>query len=406
MILVASPLDRVLPHTDTEALAALAQRLVRTPSYDRAHGYETGVARVLAETLAAAGLQPWEQPVDEGRANLLCVFPAGGTAPALILNGHMDTVPPPDRPPRLLGEVRDGRLWGRGSADMKGALAAMATALIAIRRAGVTLARPVLFAAVVAEETSSRAWRLGADLARDAWAVVGEPTSLALVSAHRGVDRYRVTVHGRAAHGATPALGVNAITRAARAIAAIEDEAAARWTRDRHPRLGSASFNIGTIHGGTTRNVVPDACAFELEKRYLPGDSPSRIHADLASFIATAIARADGREAAPAFSIERDAGCVAVPHDPLDTPIDHPFVACAAGAVDRVTGRDARFASFPAFTDAAVLQALGATAVVLGPGDLAVAHTDHESIDLSEITAAARIYAAITLAACGTGSFD
>jgi acetylornithine deacetylase/succinyl-diaminopimelate desuccinylase len=394
----SSDLERVLSFIDSEAIVALARRLVLTASYGPETEYEGRVARVLAETLEAEGLSVRAQPVRDGRANLLCSIPGRTTGPALILNGHMDTVPPPSDPSHVPGDVRDGRLWGRGSADMKGAVAAMTAAMIAIRRAGVTPPQPLLLAAVVAEETSSLgAWSLGREVAAGACAVVGEPTSMAIVHAHRGVERLRVTVHGRAAHGATPHLGVSAIARAARAIVAIEDSLAERWTRDRHPGLGTASLNVGTIRGGVSRNVVPDACAFDIEKRYLPGDSPARIGAEVTAAVEDAIVRAGGPALSPAFELHRDDGCREVPHEPLETPREHPLVTRAAGAIGRVLGRAPKFAEFPAFTDAAVLQSLGATAIVLGPGDLAVAHTDHEFIETGEIIAAARLYAAIAL---------
>ncbi|HEV2440479.1 MAG TPA: M20 family metallopeptidase [bacterium] len=382
---------------DAGETVALARRLVAIPSYGPDHQWEAGVARVLEEFLRREGIAVARQPVVDGRENVLAALPGRYPgAPLLMLNGHMDTVPPSGsmRYPPFAAEVHDGRLWGRGAVDMKGAVAAMTVALAALRRAGVRPPRPVALAAVIAEEggnLGTAALGIGgppADLA-----VVGEPSGLAIIPAHRGVYRCEVVVHGRAAHGSTPELGVNAIGLAARLIVALDERLPVMWKDQRHPVLGGPSVNIGTIRGGIATNVVPDRCEFTFGKRMVPGDSPERVRADLEAVIAATIGAAQAE-------LVGDARFDAVARPPLDIAADHPLVRTLADAVTTVTGRPAAIGRFQAFTDAAVLQAAGTPAVVFGPGDLALAHTDDEHVPVDALHAAARIYARVALRLC------
>jgi acetylornithine deacetylase/succinyl-diaminopimelate desuccinylase family protein len=376
----------------------LARQMVATPSYAAEHHWEAGVARVLEEFLSREGFAVTRQPVLDGRENLIAVLPGrASTRPLLMFNGHMDTVPPSASMPYppFAAEVHDGKLWGRGAVDMKGAVAAMTAALVALRRAGLRPPRPVVLAAVIGEESGNLGTAaLGRDGPPADLAVVGEPSDLAVIPAHRGVYRCDVVVHGRAAHGSTPELGVNAIGLAARLIVALDGRLPEIWKNQRHPVLGGPSVNIGTIRGGIATNVVPDRCEFTFGKRWVPGDSPERIRADLEAVIAASIG-------AGKADVVRDEAFDAVPRPPLDLSAEHPLTRALAEAIEDVTGRRAAVGRFQAFTDAAVLQAAGTPAVVFGPGDLALAHTDEEHVPIDALHTAARIYARLALRLCG-----
>ena len=375
----------------------LTRRMVAIPSYRADEGWEAGVAQVLEDFLRRDGISAVRRPVVDGRENLIATLPGRAPGrPLLMLNGHMDTVPPSAsmRYPAFAAEIHDGRLWGRGSVDMKGAVAALATAFVALRRAGVRPPRPVVFAAVVAEESGNLGTAaLGRDGPPADVAVVGEPSSLTIIPAHRGVYRCELAVHGRAAHGSTPELGLNAIVQAARLIVALDERLPEMWRGQRHAVLGGPSVNIGTIRGGIATNVVPDRCEFTFGKRYVPGDSPERIRADLEAVIAGSIGAGQA-------DIVRDEVFEAVARPPLDLPADHPLTRTLRESIEAVTGRPAAVGRFQAFTDAAVLQAAGTPSVVFGPGDLALAHTDEEHVPLDALHAAARIYARTALRLC------
>jgi acetylornithine deacetylase/succinyl-diaminopimelate desuccinylase len=386
-------LASLFQHFNADTVLDLARKLITVPSHTPA-GEEEATA-VLERFLEQAGLTPQCQQVEDVGVNLMATLPGEGEETALILNGHLDTVPPSSSMayPPFEAVVHDDLLWGRGSCDMKGGLAAMACALVMIRDAHLPLKRPVIFTAVASEEQGNRGTaELIQKGLRAKWAVVGEPTGLDLVIAHKGVDRYRFQVEGRAAHESLPERGTNAIVAAAHLIAALDRNLFFRVGRQRHSLLGPATYNLGTIQGGVSRNTVPDRCAFQVSKRWLPGDSPAAIRRELEEAIGEV-------ETEAKVSIVREPDMERVPHPPLELAPDHPLTRTLAMAVHRVTGRRPALSAMPAFTDAALFQDAAIPAVVFGPGDLGLAHSDGECIPISQLGQATRVYAALAVIA-------
>jgi len=383
-------------HFNEDTVLDLARKLIAVPSH--AASGEEKTAAVLARFLERAGLIPQFQRVEDVGVNLIATLPGEGQETALILNGHLDTVPPSSSMayPPFQAVVRDGLLWGRGSCDMKGGLAAMACAMAMIRAANLPLKRSVIFTAVASEEQGNRGTaaliRKGL---RAEWAVVGEPTGLDLVIAHKGVDRYHCQIEGRAAHESLPERGTNAIVAAAHLIAALDRNLFSKVMREKHSLLGPATYNIGTIQGGVSRNTVPDRCTFQVSKRWLPGDSPAAIRRELEKAI-----REVETEAKVSFVREPD--MERVPHPPLELGPDHPLTRTLAMVIHRVIGRMPVFSAMPAFTDAALFQDAAIPAVVFGPGDLGLAHSDGESIPISQLGQATRVYAALAVIAANS----
>jgi len=383
-------------HFNEDTVLDLARELIAVPSHT-ASGEEKAAA-VLARFLEQAGLIPQFQRVEDAGVNLLATLPGEGEETALVLNGHLDTVPPSSSMPYppFDAAIQDNLLWGRGSCDMKGGLAAMACALAMIQAANLSLKRSVIFAAVASEEQGNRGTaaliRKGL---RAKWAVVGEPTGLDLVIAHKGVDRYRFQIEGHAAHESLPERGTNAIVAAAHLIVALDRNLFSKVMREKHSLLGPATYNIGTIEGGVSRNTVPDRCTFQVSKRWLPGDSPAAIRRELEKAI-----REVKTEAKVSFVREPD--MERVPHPPLELDPDHPLTRTLAMVVHRVIGRMPALSGIPAFTDAALFQEAAIPAVVFGPGDLGLAHSDGENIPISQLGQATRAYAALAVIAANS----
>ena len=387
-------LAQVRAHLHPESVVALARQLITVPSYT-AEGEEQA-AVVLEQFLHRAGITTERQQVEDVGVNVIATLPGESEESGLVLNGHLDVVPPSSamRYPPFEATIAGGCLWGRGAADMKGAVAAMACAFTAVKAAGIPLKRPVTLTAVASEEKGNRGTAaLVRQGVRAAWAVVGEPTGLDLVVAHKGVDRYQVVVEGRAVHESLPERGLNAIVQAAHLIAALDSHLLARTKEQTHPVLGQATYNIGTIEGGISRNMVPDRCMFRLGKRWLPGDSPEAIRAEIEAVIRAARLEAH-------ISLLREPDMERVPHPPLELEPDHPLTRTLAAAVTSVTGQPPALLGWAAFTDGALLQAAGVPSIIFGPGDLSLAHSDEEHIQLSELVTAAEIYAAFTMMAC------
>jgi acetylornithine deacetylase/succinyl-diaminopimelate desuccinylase family protein len=383
-------------HFNADTVLDLARKLITVPSHTPPG--EEEAAAVLERFLEQAGLTPQCQRVEDVGVNLMATLPGEGEETALILNGHLDTVPPSSSMayPPFEAVVHDNLLWGRGSCDMKGGLAAMACALAMIRAAHLRLKRSVILTAVASEEQGNRGtWALIQKGLRAKWAVVGEPTGLDLVIAHKGVDRYRFQIEGRAAHESLPERGTNSIVAAAHLIAALDKNLFPRVGQKRHPFLGPATYNIGTIQGGVSRNTVPDRCTFQISKRWLPGDSPAAIRTELERAIREVETEAQ-------VSIVREPDMERVPHPPLELPPDHPLTRTLAMAVHRMTGRMPALSAMPAFSDAALFQDAAIPAVVFGPGDLGLAHSDGECIPIPQLLQATRVYAALAVIAANS----
>lgn len=298
-------------------------------------------------------------------------------APArLLFSGHVDVVPAGEgwtRDP-FGGEVEDGRVWGRGTGDMLGGVAAAVAA--AARRPGL----PSALLLTTDEETGMAAavHAVEEGLLRGVEAVVvGEPTSLDVGLAEKGVLWLRVTTAGRNAHGSMPHLGDNAAVRLARVVAAIE--AMPPFAGD-HRLLGQPTRNLGTLHSGEAVNQVPALGRAEYDVRYLPGTDVREV---LEAF-----------RAAIAASGERATVEVLSHHPPFEVAAEHPLVQRAQAAVAAARGgRAPRLLGLPYGTEASKFAPEGVACVILGPGEAALAHTNRESVPVEALEHAADAYA-------------
>jgi acetylornithine deacetylase/succinyl-diaminopimelate desuccinylase-like protein len=292
----------------------------------------------------------------------------------ILLAPHLDTVDAVDS--QFLPRRKNGRLHGRGACDTKGSVAAMVTALCELAQAG---ARPletqIVFVGLVDEEYAQAGSRA---LAREAtrWcrpgattlAIVGEPTKLRLVTAHKGSLWLKLETRGRAAHGATPHLGKNAVYEMARVVELLETDYAAQLRGRKHPLLGPATVNVGQISGGTQPNIVPASCAILVDRRTLPGESEAGVCREIAARLRAKKlnAKISNTKLAPAL--------------PLETSSRLPFVCRFLRSLGQTRAEGVDY-----FCDAAVLSAGGIPSVVFGPGDIAQAHTADEWISLVEL---------------------
>ncbi len=377
----------------------LATELVRIPSHPGIERQEERVVMALARFFGERDLGVQLEEVLPGRANLLVSVGGARPGPHLLLCGHTDTVPLNSGDPGvgLSGEIREGRLFGRGSVDMKGALAAMAAAVV-------TLARPlpagrVSFAAVIDEEMES----LGAEQLVDTsfradGAVVGEPTQNRIALGHKGLEWLEVHFQGRSAHGGIPDKGINAISAAGMFLAMVENELKPRLLARRHPILGPPTLNFGTIRGGDQPSTVAATCMLTLDRRTVPGENFQSIVAELTDLLErvergfpglhTVVRRVQG-------------GMGNLLHVALVTPPEAPLALAAQAARSSVCGEVGELTTFPAWTDGALLSGYaGIPTIILGPGELSLAHSPRESVPIGEITEAARIYAHLALGFC------
>jgi acetylornithine deacetylase/succinyl-diaminopimelate desuccinylase family protein len=359
--------------TRTEKLLA---ELIALPSVNPAflpprHPYagEKRVADFLAAVAARAGLEIEFQKVLPGRSNVIArLLPKNKIKQTILLAPHLDTVGADGT--RFIPQRKNGRLHGRGACDTKGSVAAMLAAVCELANAK---SRPreteIIFAALVDEENAqagSRALaksKLKADLA-----IVGEPTQLKIVSAHKGSLWLELETRGKAAHGATPQLGKNAIHEMARIVDALETDYAAQLRTRKHTLLGHATVNVGKISGGAQPNIVPDHCVIAIDRRTLPGETEISVRHEIAALLKSKHLSAN-------ISSAKSVPCLSLETDPK-LPLVREFLRSIGQA--KPLGVDY-------FCDAAVLSAAGIPSVVFGPGDIAQAHTTDEWISLAEL---------------------
>ena len=373
---------------DDARLLALALRLIEIPT-ENPPGNERIAAEFLADYFADNG---WAVDVSDaapGRPNVVVRIEGRAPGPHLIFDGHLDVVPAgagwtsdPYTP-----VIRDGRLVGRGAADMKGGLAAMIAAAEAVERAQLPL-RGSLTLAVVAdeEEGGGGTWHLVRSGLRGTWAIVPEPTELQTVVAHKGCANLRVHVRGRAAHASAPEHGVNAIDHAAALIVSLGELSARFKRQQQHHLLGYPTLTVCTIQGGFNDFTVPDFCSLTLNRRVLPLETDRDVLAEIRAVLA------ERERIDPAFAADAQV-CSFTP--PMETDAQSPVVLALRSATQEVLGSDSGVVGWSATCDASILtHGAGVPTVVFGPGSIARdAHRPDESVAVTELAQCARIFA-------------
>lgn len=370
---------------------ALTRELVaidsRNPSLVPNAPGEGGVARALAEVLAAWGFRVETYEVAPGRPNVVARIGADGASASLMLNGHIDVVDVVGmRHAPWDSTVRDERIYGRGSSDMKAGVASMCAA--AVRAADLHLDREIVVAAVADEEFASLGTR--AVLARGtraSAAIVTEPTGLAIMPAHRGFVWADVVTHGRAAHGSRWDIGVDAIRHAGLVLAELDRYDSNELPKRNHPLLGRPSIHASLIDGGTGMSTYPDKCTLRLERRTIPGETPDQVLNEINAVCARAGA---GR---PNFNADVS---ITIAQEPSDVLVDAPIVRALADEL-RKAGEQVRIEGMSAWTDAALLNGAGIPAICFGPGDMSLAHSAEEWVSVDEIERATRVLTQLAL---------
>lgn len=325
---------------------------------DRIGGYLSALAR-------QEGLRVKSQSVGLRRKNIWVVLPPlERRERRIILAPHLDTIGV-EEGGQLQPKLCNGRIYGQGACDTKGSVAAMFFSLLELARSAERPRRTeILFVGLADEENDQLGSRAFAAKCPPAdLAIVGEPTRLQVVVAHKGDFWFEVEIRGKAAHGSRPELGRNAILEMARMIVALETDYAVALRQRRHPLLGSPTINVGVVQGGRQPNVVPDYCRIQVDRRSLPGESLAQVEAELLGVAQDANVRAK-------ISDLRQR-----PTPALETNPALPSVRDFLGHMGRK-----RVCGVDYFCDAAILAGAGVPCVVYGPGSIAQAHTEKEWI--------------------------
>jgi acetylornithine deacetylase/succinyl-diaminopimelate desuccinylase family protein len=368
--------------TVLDTLADLIRINSINPAYASGHP-EAGIVAYIRQFFRDRGIETWEQEVFPNRPNLIAKLPGRDPNKRVVFEAHTDTASvigmsiPPFEP-----TISGGRMHGRGSCDTKAGLAAMMHALASIKRDALVPPCEIWLAAAADEEHSFRGVvKLCEGLAADA-AVVSEPTEMRAVIASKGVLRWKIHTRGKSAHSSKPHLGVNAINHMARVILALEEDAE-RLRNSNHPLVGHATCNVGVIAGGVQVNFVPDACAIEVDRRLLPGESVSKVLEYYAGLLANLQAML------PSFEAVMDPPMVV--DEPLETS-EHALPARLASAILKDLGLDPNLAGVPFGSDASKLSRQGIPSVLIGPGSIDQAHAAVEYVECDQVMKAFELY--------------
>ena len=378
-----------------ERSSAILSALVRTRSQNPVDG-EMAVAAYVARFLRELGLAVETPDVFPGRPNVIGRLAGAGGGPSLAFNTHMDTVPEGGgwtRQP-FGGEVVDGKLYGRGSVDAKGPMAAFLAAIEALVLSGTRLRGDLIMTAVADEETCSTGARQLVRSFRSDYAIVGEPTSLRVGVAHRGSLRPVIVVTGRTAHSSRPSEGVNAVYEALPVIEALRRYA--DRLHGEHPYCGSPSAAVTLVSAGIKENVIPDRCEVTLDRRMIPGETEEQALAEIQAVLE------DVRRANPSLRVAVES-CMPTTGSPSEIDPGHPLVAVAREA-SRQAGGPGEVHGMTGACDMTHFRSIGVPTVVMGPGAESQAHQPDEHMDVEELNRGALAYALAAAALCEVAS--
>ena len=331
---------------------------------------EERVAEFLKDIASSAGIEVRRQPVLPGRENLIArITPSGKTKRRVMLTPHLDVVPAPEKD--FTPRIKQGKMYGRGTCDTKGSVAAFFSAFLELAQKG---KRPreteVLFVGLVDEEFGQAGSRMLAQKGpKGDLAIAGEPTGLQVVTAHKGNLWLQLKTKGKSAHGSTPQHGRNAINTMAPILEYLFGDYPNNLGLRTHPLLGPPTVSVGKISGGTQPNVVPNECVIDLDRRTIPGETEASVKKELTqAFKVRGISL-------PEFSKSRSVPCL-----PLDTDPDLPFCQSLLRAANRRKPK-----GVPYFTDASPIATGGTPALVFGPGNIAQAHSTDEWVEIEQV---------------------
>ena len=385
---------------DVAEVVQVTSELVKIESHRDAPGRELRCAQKIAQFFTDWGMKPELAEVLEGRPNVYCTLKGSGGGMSLMLNGHTDTVPayqmdfPPFEP-----YLKEGILYGRGTVDMKGALACMMVAMRLLHHLQVPLKGDLIFSGVINEEDRSEGTeylvRNGPHADR---CVVGEPTSLAIMVGHRGLEWLEFEFIGKAAHGGTPEKGINAISMAAKFIRKVEEKLIPELSKRVHPIIGPAVMNFGVIKGGTQPSTVADRCVLQIDRRWVPMEKLDQVLGEYQNILAE-LKNEDARFNATMKRMESN--MATLDHMPVEIPLDDPLVVDLKKTMNELSIAEPRIAAFGGWTDASLIGNFAhIPTLIFGPGDLSVAHSRCEYVPVEELRTCTLVYALLAATLC------
>ncbi len=389
--------SRVLAAIDREETVEFLRGLVRIPSVNPEGDVRDAVAYCRVP-LEAAGFECRTVGIEETKPNLVAEFGDTG-GPTLCFNAHVDVVPTGAESawthPPFAADLADGRVYGRGAGDDKASVTAQVMAGVALARSGVKLRGRLVVNEVADEETHGVAgakFIVETGQVRPDFVIVGEQTLNRVCVGEKGTAGATITTFGRAAHGALPWEGANAIEAMARVVAALQDELWPRLEARTHPFFHHSSGSVNMIQGGVKSNVVPDRCSVYVDRRLVPGEDPAETQAEIEEIARRAVSGIAGTRVEVQPAAEARPATMSEP--------DSPLVRAMLGA-NHYLGLNTDLTGFSMASDGRFFAAAGYPTIIYGPGDPRLAHVPDEWVGVDELLEATRAYALAALALIG-----
>ena len=388
-------LDKVINLINEKELLDILKDLIRVPGHVNYEGQEKEISLHTAGVLEKEKIYTELQEVEPGRKNVIGRIYGKNKGKSLALNGHLDTVPPNGSMKSYEPNMCGSRIYGLGSSDMKGAVAAMLYSLILIRRTEIELDGDLYFTGVIGEESGGTGTRflINSGFKPD-FVVVGEPTSLNIANSHKGCFLVDVTIEGKASHASMPQKGANAIAAMGNFICKINNEYIPELNKRIQEGAGSPTISFGIISGGEKVNIVADHCLLNIDRRWITSESNEQIIPELEKYLKDVCSENKDLK----YSI-----VAALPPEgyfgPFFIPESHELVKLCKEAVI-ASGRKPGVSSISGWTDGATILHAGIPTVILGPGNMEQAHTADEWINISEIIDAVKVYLSLIFQIC------
>jgi acetylornithine deacetylase/succinyl-diaminopimelate desuccinylase family protein len=379
------------PYIGEKEIVEFTRDLVRSPSVNPPAN-TSKCARIVLKKFRENGIDAEIIEGKKGACNIVARLPGKNKGKVLLLNGHIDVVPPDEgwTVDPFGGEIRDGKIFGRGSSDMKSGIAAVVAAMIGFKRSGSRFNGEIVFTGVADEETGSEfgtVYLLKNSIGKNAdFAIVSEPTNLMVKLGNRGLRWIDIVVRGKASHAGKPHLGINALSYGAKLIDAIDSMEFTR--RNDAFEIPIPTIAVTMISGGIKANVIPDRCELALDRRMIPGETTETVIRELKDIINPILEKEKG--------LEIDVKVRPSYWSPYLISEKEPIVQACVESFKKVTGEEPKIGAESACTDAShVFHFGGIPTLIFGPGNENLAHGPDEYVEIKDIVLSTQVFMSI-----------
>lgn len=389
-------LKKLIEKIDEDEVISILKKLISVPGHINYPNQEKEISECTLNIIKEEGISAYLQEVEPERNNVIAKIPGKNSGKSLTFNGHLDTVPPNDKMKNYEPVIREGKVFGLGAVDMKGAVAAMIYSMFLLKREDIHLDGDLFFIGAIGEESGGTGTRFLMNKGfKSDYFIVGEPTDMNIVNSHKGCFIMDITITGKAAHGSLPEKGANAIGAMAFFITKLNNKYIPVLNTRYQEGVGNPTINYGIIQGGKKVNIVADKCTLTIDRRWI--DSEKNI--DLISEIEPYLKEVCNTN--PELRYEVNA---TLPSDgyfgPLFLPENHEFIDIVKDAMEDA-GLNTQVAGIQGWTDGATILNKGFPALVIGPGSMSKAHSEDEFVSIKGVIDAVKAYLSIALKVCG-----